>query len=513
MKDNLSKTQLDARCASRTATRQRGIGIGLALIAAILILPGLLAYIGAAHASGHPTEALLGIGFLGAVGFGPILKEAGEGGGGGGEVTDPLGKKIIEQIEGVRKLHEEITTKVAEIDGEGKKLSEEFAKAVKQYDGLGSDVVKVMKTMGDLEKKIANVRLYDSGADAMTRIRRDADLCHLADSIIRGMADRAKKNINVAANDDHRKTFKDYTDRQTKALTEGATPGSYTIDDRLHTEMYSLIAEYGVWPIFDVIPVGTMATKLITDDTDPTMGFVAENTAPGSEAAVTGSSASVSVKKAMAYMAVSSELMEDSEIDIVGYLLPKFANAAALRADHICLAADGTDDATDGTYTGLFSGGTTSSLAATENTIEEADYADFLNVLLAPAASVLSRPTTRWFAHPQMIVRILSILDGNNRPIFLPALDAPAPGALGSILGYPVTLAHAAPNTNTAELPVLAFGDAKGQALLMRRQLTFGASEHFQFDKDNTVFRATTRFASKTRKATAFGVMVTGTAS
>ncbi len=512
-----SISQLDGALRVTQERRARARGIGLAVMCAVLFA-WLLVPIGSALVQGDEagTAAGVSIATLGGLALmGPLREKEGEGGGGGGggaegDVDDPLGKQILSKIADAQKAYEEITNKVAEIDKEGKQMSEEFAKAVKSFEGLGSDVRKVFETQKNLERKIANERAASYGS-ALDRITRNPELALYADSIVRGTIAAGCPNRGVAMHDEHKRMFKQFQDNAEaarKALTTGTSPGSTVIDDELITQFYSLIAEYGVWPIFDVIQAGTGTSKLITDDTDPVMGFVAENTA-NSETGVTGTTTSVTAKKAMGWLAVSNELLEDAEINIAAHLLPKFANAAALRADHIALAADGTDDASDGTYSGLFYGGTTSALESGETTIENADFEDYLDVLLSVDASVLSRATSRWFAHPQMLVRILGLKDSNGRPIFLPAIDAPSPGALGSILGYPVTLAHAAPNTNTASKPVLAFGDAKGQALLIRRAFTFAASEHFQFTSDNVVFRATTRMATKTRKATAFGVMTT----
>lgn len=437
-----------------------------------------------------------------------LRDEQGDHGDAGGGAGDPLEKKISEQLDAMRKQREEIASKISEIDGEGKKLSEDFAKATKDFEGLSSDVTKVITSMKALENKVAREQRAAYGS-ALDRITRDPELHTHAEGILRGVAKASCPNRTVKMNDDQVKAYEAHREAISKAgLDTGNSPGSNLVDDELNTQFYSLIAEYGVWNNFDVVPASTKTTKLITDDTDPTMGFVSEG-ASISEGSITGTTASVTAKKAAVYMGVSSEMLEDSEISITAFLLPKFANAAAYRTDWTALSADGTDDATDGAFTGLFHGGTASALESGETTIATADYQDFLDCMLAADATVLSRPTSRWILHPQMLVKILGLLDSNGRPIFQSAIDAPSLGAFGSILGFPVLLAHAAPNTDSASNPVVAFGDTRGQAVLLRRAFEFAASEHALFTSDKTAFRATTRIASKTRKATAFGVMTT----
>jgi HK97 family phage major capsid protein len=104
-------------------------------------------------------------------------------------------------------------------------------------------------------------------------------------------------------------------------------------------------------------------------------------------------------------------------------------------------------------------------------------------------------------------VRALSVRDGNKRPLFMTALEAPAAGGIGSILGYPVVPASAAPTTNAASAKVAAFGDPQGQVVGIRNDFEFAASEHHRFDYDQIAYRGLARFGNKIRSATAFAVL------
>ncbi len=113
----------------------------------------------------------------------------------------------------------------------------------------------------------------------------------------------------------------------------------------------------------------------------------------------------------------------------------------------------------------------------------------------------------RWWLHPTLLAAAIGVKDGNGRPIFQTALEAPSFGGIGSIFGFPVTLVGAAPSTNSASQKIACFGDPKAQAIRIRRDLRVDRSEQWAFDTDEITFRGTLRAASKTRLATAITVL------
>lgn len=469
----------------------------------VLALVGVMSAFGAFGES-HAGIACAALPFLS---LKPMLCDEFSGNAGGGSsVMEPkdFQAKVLDGISKVRADQKAMTDNLDKLDKESKKLADDFAKQVKSFEGTSGQVSAIELQLKKMELKIALERRAAFGS-GLIRISQDVELRNTFNGIVRG--ELGKKNDRVRMNSDQKAAY----DAHTKALAEGASPGSTYINDELHKEIYSTIAEYGLWGAFDVIPAGTKTTKLIVDSTDPVMGAVAENTDPG-EGSYTGTSVSTTVKKLLGWLSVSNELLEDSEIDLTSHILMKYARATALRLDTFCLSADGTDDAANGAMTGIFAGGTAVVAAAGNVSTATLDYEDVLATLLGVDASVLSMPGACWFIHPQMLVRMLKIKDGNGRPIFLPAVDAPAPGALGSILGYPVKLAHAAPNTDAVSKAIAAFGDPMGNAVLLRKDFEFASSDQVKFTEDKTVFRARARAASKIKKATAFGVLTTAAA-
>lgn len=425
--------------------------------------------------------------------------------GGGGTLTAPqFQERALSAIGKINERQKTITDNLATIDQEGKKLSEDFSKHVKEFEGLPSQVKDFQRHLAKMELKIATETRAAFGS-AIDMIRLNEELNTKFNAIVRGSLSVNGKSFRM--NDDQKAAWDSYK----KAMSEGASPGSTYINDDLNTAIYSLIAEHGVWRLFDVIPASTKTTKLLVDSTDPVMAVVDENTEPG-ETSYTGTTVSATVKKLLGWIGVSNELLEDSEIDLSGHILMKFARATALRLDYFALSSTGAADATNGGFTGIFQGGTAVVAAATHTTTATLSFEDFLNTLLGVNATVLSRPGARWWMHPQMLVRALKVKDLNGRPIFLPAIDAPAPGALGSILGYPVTMAHTAPNTDALSQKIATFGDPQGNAVLLRKDLETAVSDQVKFLEDKTVFRARARAATKIKEATSFGVLTTAAA-
>lgn len=429
--------------------------------------------------------------------------ENGGGGGDGGSATLPekeFQKKVLGGIQKTKEQYDDIEKKITEIDDESKKLTEDFAKQVKDFYGLPSQVNDMTLQMKKLQMKVATSKQQAYGSPLQT-IQNDEEMKNAVNGIIRGTLKSG--NSGIALNDDQQKAFESY---QEKSVSTGAAPGQDYLQDRLHTELYSLIANYGLWRMFDVIPASTKTTKLLVDDTDPEMLFVGEGIAPN-EAAYTGSMVSAGIKKILGWISVTTEALEDSEIDLSGLILPKFANATAKRMDYMAIAANGTNDGANGAFTGLFTGGTAAVAEAGLLAVKNLTVDDFIKVLLAVDPTVLEQPGCCWTMNPQQLVRAIGVKDGNGRSIFLPATDAPSLSAIGSILGYPVKLSHVAPNAEGANAKIATFGDPKGMAVMLRKDLDIATSAEAKFMEDMVVFRGRARAAAKLKKASSNAVL------
>jgi HK97 family phage major capsid protein len=470
--------------------------------AALLILFAVVSFIASAM-TGESVEvtAMATLPFLGLSGF--LMDKEDDHGGGGG---DPDAEKILRKIQETRDATETLSKNFGSLDKEAKELAEEQAKIAKNFDGLTADVKAFQNVIAKMEAKIRNER-RSNGMSAIQRIQGDTELRNTVNNIARAAYMMARHKSLAGASEELLAAHKMMQGLSGKTVTSGSEPGSTYINDALIPELYSLVAEYGIWSGFDVIRAGTKTTKLLVRGADPVMSVVDEGVAPD-EATVAGTSVSSTVKKMLGWVGVANEMLEDAETDVSGILLEAFANATAYRLDWFCTQADGGADATDGGMTGIFGGGGTAAVAASGNvSIATHDFEDWIKPMTVVDAMVLTRGGARWWIHPTLLAKVLGVKDANGRSIFLPSTEAPSFGAFGSIFGFPIQLAHAAPSADTTSSKIAVFGDPRGQAVLLRKDMEFVSSDQAKFLEDETVFRCRARGATKIRKATAFGVL------
>jgi len=272
-------------------------------------------------------------------------------------------------------------------------------------------------------------------------------------------------------------------------------------------QIYDALLRYGQWNTLGVMPIGSRTQIVPLVSARPTAYWVAQG-AQITEGAVTGTSVTLTIKEAAAWIPVANALLEDADASFAPYLMDLLLQAVAYRLDWACFAADGTNDTTDGAFTGIAVGGTAAGAAAGNVSVATLDYEDFVTAIATVDAAVLQR-AAKWWIHPTVLAKIVKIKDGNGRPIFQNALEAPAPGAIGSILGYPVVVTGAMPSTDTVSKVVAVFGDPQGCAVGVRKQFALDQSSDFQFDYNRTAFRSVVRAGVVVKSATSFAMLTT----
>jgi HK97 family phage major capsid protein len=277
--------------------------------------------------------------------------------------------------------------------------------------------------------------------------------------------------------------------------------------------IYDLLLQYGQWSTLGVVPIGSRTQVMPYITARPTAYWLSQG-AQITEGAVTGSSNTVTIKDCCAWIPVANSLLEDTADagqDFASWLLRQLAQAIAYRIDWAAFAADGTDDTTDGAYTGIAVGGTAATAANGNTTVATLDYDDFVKCLYTVAADVLNRGP-RWWIHPTILAKILLVKDTSGRPVFQPSTAAPSLGGLGSILGFPVIPTGAMPSTDSANKVVAVFGEPQGCLVGVRRGLNLAASTEFQWDYNRTAYRAVQRAGIQVQIATAFAMLTTAAA-
>lgn len=407
-------------------------------------------------------------------------------------------EELLNTQKQVKTSVDDLTKNFGNLQTETKQAFEDLHKVQKQNDDLDAKVSAVQRVQASLKRelKLANgdsIRSFLADEDARNQVRS-----YFIHKMGPTFACAAKGIIPL----------KEMQARGT--LVDGSSPGSLFIPNAsVEKDFYNSLLTYGAFKTVDVrsVPVGK-AVEIPVKTARVLFQFVDEDSQISADATKAGSRLTVTPKKIAALVPISRELLEDNDLGLMADLMEDFAEGFGLRMDYLAFAADASSAGDDGGFTGMFAGGTAVT-AASATTVGAMAFTDVLKCLTGIDPAVLQRASTRWWIHPTIIAKMLSIVDSNGRPIFLNALEAPSYGGIGSIFGYAVTPAGAAPSTDSAAKLVAAFGDGNAMALRLRRDLEISTSEHFNFDKDEYTFRATARVGARVKKATAIAVLKT----
>lgn len=420
--------------------------------------------------------------------IGPLMDPNPDNHGGG------LGE-VIAGVKDIKGYQEKLLENYTQLDGKVKKSLEDFDKAAKRLDSVEDITRSMQRLMQNLRQENRSVHGCPARRiDSNVQLRNTFQL-----ALIRGlnlMGDLPQKQADRWAG-------------IAKDLDTANTPGStYIANNELEREIYDLLATYGDYSVLDVRMVGAKATEIRLKTARPGAFFVDEAAAIGADSNKAGSKVAVTPKKIGGLLSVSSELLEDDATGVVEDILNDMAEDHAERIDHISYAATGASDNVDGGFTGMFTGGTARTAASGNVSIATIDYEDVL-ACVTNAPSVVFKRQPKWFIHPNVLAKLMLIKDGNGRPIFQSALEAPSYGALGTILGFPVVPVSKAPSTDGTSKLLAAFGDPRGLGVRIRRGVVFDRSKDWAFDTDEITFRALSRAAAKVKIATAFQVLKT----
>lgn len=403
-------------------------------------------------------------------------------------------KTVLKGIGSIRKQQETLLSDVGRLDKETKGALEELTKVKNNLNSL-DEFQQKLKRVELLLKQEARA----SFGSPIQRIANDEELRMRLNLAVRVATNYEQGNASSIG--------KLCDALKLKALDVTNSPGTTLFTSGLLREIYDVLSSYGQWSTLGVRRMGTKLTKMPIKTARP----VAYVIKPGSrqladDSNKAGTSTDLEVELIGVLITVYNELLQDSEFDVTADVLNDFAEAVAYRADWCAFRADGTDDAVDGEFTGLFEYAPTVTADATRTTIAATKYTDWLKCLTGVEPVVLTRQA-RWWIHPTNIARAAGVQDQNGRPIFQTALEVPNPGSILNMFGYPVTPTLVAPNADEASAQVAAFGDPNGYVVGVRQDFEFAASDDFKFDYYSRAFRGVARMGFKGRRTGAFRVL------
>jgi HK97 family phage major capsid protein len=221
---------------------------------------------------------------------------------------------------------------------------------------------------------------------------------------------------------------------------------------------------------------------------------------------ITFSNVQVLAKKLAILTQVSSELQEDSLVDIGAALAEDMAYVMAYNEDLACFLGDGTStyggiqgvfdaiaDVNSGTNAGWLP--TAGDSTADWNNVTLADIRQLTSAIPDYADTADAKFYCNRAFYQQVVCNLLDGLSGNG---FFDLTSAPGPNP--TLFGYPVvyTQVMTKDSTPAADTPLIAFGNFKtGSIMGSRRDLRIQVSDQAGFISDSLYYRATERFGYK----------------
>ncbi|MDP2654892.1 MAG: phage major capsid protein [Candidatus Omnitrophota bacterium] len=246
----------------------------------------------------------------------------------------------------------------------------------------------------------------------------------------------------------------------------GATgaAGGYLIDTELAAEVAHLQTEYGVARReFFTTPL-TKGSILINNlATDVSVYWTTETSAKTSSEVAIGQVELV-LKKIAVIVPMSDELLEDDEIDLVGFLTSRIAEGMAKKEDEAFFKGDGTS--TYGSFTGILLNSSVNEVEMAAATFSSIDADDLIDMVDATPQG--AHANGKFYMHRTIMSFVRKLKDSDNRYIY----QAPSDGGPATIWGYPVVLVEAMPAKadSAAETAFVAFGDLKKACWLGYKQ-------------------------------------------
>jgi HK97 family phage major capsid protein len=396
---------------------------------------------------------------------------------------------ILENLQQISKKQDGVASRITEIDSAAKKAMDEIALLQRHANDTDATVAQVRKLIETFEQRNRIVQRSMYERDPIKRIVMDDDRRAYIMGALRKAANLPLSDVQKTA---------------ITGIDSGI--GAAVTPQETASMIYDALLTYGQWNTLGVMPIGSRTQIVPVMTVRPVAYWIAQG-AQITEGAMTGSSVTMTVGDACAWIPMALSLLDDDSVDMAGYIVQQLVQAVALRLDWACFAADGTADSTDGSYTGIAVGGTAANAAAGNTTVANLDLDDFVRCLTTVSAGCLQR-ACKWWIHPQIIAKLALVRDQNGRPIFQNANDAPS-NTVGSILGYPVIPTAAMPSTDAISSVVAVFGDPDGCAVGVRKDMNLARSDEFQFDYNRAAFRCVTRAGVVIKAATSFAMLTT----
>lgn len=215
------------------------------------------------------------------------------------------------------------------------------------------------------------------------------------------------------------------------------------------------------------------------------------NTTAESEATV--ADVQLSAEELSAYSSVKNTTLDDSPSDIVSWLFTDMAEATGLEVDNVMWNGDGSS--TYGSVSGIFLTASYSVVLGSGSTafsqVSSLDLSEMISKLDGP-----KKQGARFFMHGEILHFVRTLVDSNNRPIFIDTIGSSIPP---SIWGYPYTESTKCPSTSAANTYFMCFGNLRYFFVGRRRGVTnLQVNPYQNWTTNRTCFKVYSRWGLKT---------------
>lgn len=323
------------------------------------------------------------------------------------------------------------------------------------------------------EKKIVN--LQERELEIFEKAVRVA-LVHGKDAVLDSLSDEERA---IFANQQKRDRW-DYWKKEQRAQSTTTTAGGYTIPQGFIPEVvkslkaiscffdeYSPSLNAAVEPIFTVYKTdaGNDLPMPTNDDTSNTGELLSENSDGSSSSAdlVFGQITMKAWKYSTKMIKASTELLEDSAIDLPGYIGGAFGSRIGrVLSPHLTTGDNSSKP--QGIVTGATSGKVSASTSATT-------FPEIIDLVHSVDPSYRQAKTCRFMFHDNILLYLKKLTVGasttNARPLWQPGWDVGAPATID---GYQYLINQGMASSVATGNKIVLFGDMKGYAIRLVNQ-------------------------------------------
>lgn len=264
---------------------------------------------------------------------------------------------------------------------------------------------------------------------------------------------------------------------QKAELVEGSSSGSYIVPPEYAAEVFAAIGKYGVARrVCRVMPVGSK-TLYVPDLTAGVTVTVPGETTAYSQSEPTLAQKTLTVKAVGAISAFSRELLQDANIDLLGFLAQQHGEAIALFEDTHTFAYANTY------FTPMLRLSSAAAVTSGSSSISGLSADDFQ--AMRRGVDEKYWPGAMYFAHPYVISYIESIKDSNGTYIVRQPANS---GDVRTLWGHPLVGVSGMPSTDAASTAFVGFGDPKFCVLGIRSELELALTTEATLTSSGNLF-------------------------